>query len=82
MKNPIWENENTVKSQKALKQFGISTGRREIKKLLSKGIAIVFRRGNLLIEKKDKEVVIADDLPRFKKAKHKKYYIKKYGKKQ
>ena len=71
------EDENTVKSQKALKQFGISTGKREIKKLLSKGIAIVFRRGNKLIEKNDKEVVIAGGLPSFKKAKHKKIILKK-----
>ena len=47
---PIWEEKNTPEAKKALEQVGISTGRRERKKLSSKGIAITFRRGNNIVE--------------------------------
>jgi len=53
MINPIWEEENTIASRKALEQIGIATGKREIENLSKKGIAIVFKRGNKIIERKN-----------------------------
>ena len=66
----IWEEDITSKAYEALKQVGISTGRREIKKLSSKGIAVVFRRGNKIIERQNgNEIVIQDNLKPFCKIK-------------
>lgn len=66
----IWESCNTPEARKALEQVGISTGRRERKKLSSKGIAVVFKRGDKIVKQENgREIIIKENVKPFRKIK-------------
>ena len=69
--NIIWESTSGIKAHKALEQVGLSTGRRERKKLLDKGIPVISRQGNKIIKQQQNhdDIILQENIKPFAKIK-------------